>query len=859
MPQAFDPYHKWLGIPKDEQPPNHYRLLAIGFFEDDGDVIQAAADRQMAHLRTYQNGPNSELSQKLLNEVAAARVCLLKPATKKAYDARLRKELEAKAAPAQPTPATKGAGLDLGELLEELTVASEAQPPLRRSRWASNLPVIVGFVIAGIALLVALSIWRSVERRIPAEDPRPGTTAPGDAEKSRLPNPRESGQDATPPATNPHRPALPLQPPPGDAPQSAQEAAASPTPLANKNAPPAGARAPSEGKSTAPSVTPPSAELAVPPPSKRWPVPSASRQEELVRQVEKDYRVGQAGKLAEKVKLANSLLDAANKSLESDTRFVMRRKAADLALSAGNAALMLQAVERIGAEFDIDLLAAKETLLTSFAAEAESAVRIESLVDNANPVIDQLLAEERYQHAWDLMNVVYVVCQKPDGKAFRKSYHERRQSLQKTLEQWTRIRQALETIKTQPDDRQAQGTVGRWYCFVRRDWRKGLPYLAKGDDPVMAGPAKEELEAPADEAIDQVRLADAWWDVAGQANEAAKEAILLHARYWYQQAESQLPVGLVKSRAVKRLEEIAVMVSTVPGTPGLQPVLASVPMGAEAARDYQIRWARHLGLPDVETNSIGMELVLIPPGEFDIGSHAVDVDRYCQEAQQKGVSQGCLDFLRSETPRHPVRIARAFYLGMHEITQGQYQKVMRVNPSRSGASSDSSPVESVSWDEAMDFCRLLSELPEEKDAGRTYRLPSEAEWEYACRAGSPTGYHFGQEPASLDSYGWFAKDAPDSPHPVGTKQPNPWGLFDLYGNVGEWCRDWFAEDYYRQSPLEDPVGPISGKGHVVRGGSFREAWPGALRSAFRAAYPTGARHDTLGFRVVCTPSKKRSP
>jgi formylglycine-generating enzyme required for sulfatase activity len=230
-----------------------------------------------------------------------------------------------------------------------------------------------------------------------------------------------------------------------------------------------------------------------------------------------------------------------------------------------------------------------------------------------------------------------------------------------------------------------------------------------------------------------------------------------------------------------------------------------------------------------------------------------------QEAQKKGISQGYMDFLRSETPRHPVRIAKPFYLGMHEITQGQYQKVMRVNPSRSGALSDTSPVESVSWDEAMDFCRLLSELPEEKAVGRVYRLPSEAEWEYACRAGSQTGYHFGQEPASLDRYGWFAKDVPESPHPVGGKQPNPWGLFDLYGIVGEWCRDWFAEDSYRQASFEDPIGPKSGKGHVVRGGSFREAWPGALRSAFRAAYPANSRNDTIGFRVVCTASKKRSP
>ena len=147
---------------------------------------------------------------------------------------------------------------------------------------------------------------------------------------------------------------------------------------------------------------------------------------------------------------------------------------------------------------------------------------------------------------------------------------------------------------------------------------------------------------------------------------------------------------------------------------------------------------------------------------------------------------------------HPVTLRKDYYLGVCEVTQSQYQKVMRKNPSyfqgrRVDGESGDLPVEQVSWEDAVLFCKRLSELPEEKMAGRSYRLPTEAEWEFACRADSSSAYFFDTDPATLDEYAWFKKNSADRTHPVGTKKPNPWGLFDMHGNVAEWCSDWFAE------------------------------------------------------------------
>ena len=243
--------------------------------------------------------------------------------------------------------------------------------------------------------------------------------------------------------------------------------------------------------------------------------------------------------------------------------------------------------------------------------------------------------------------------------------------------------------------------------------------------------------------------------------------------------------------------------------------------------------------PKTITNSIGMKLVLIPKGTFQMGSPIEEAGADDDEEQ------------------HQVTISKDYYLGVTEVTQGQYEKVMGTNPSyfqkRVIRKSDSSmyPVEQVSWEDAVEFCKRLSDLPEEKAAGRVYRLPTEAEWEYACRAGSKTAYSFGEGSKSLGDYAWFDGNSNNQTHPVGEKKANAWGLYDMHGNVWEWCSDWYGD--YPKGAVSDPVGPREGSDRVGRGGCWRDV-AAFCRSAFRYSLDPTYRTGDYGFRLALSPS-----
>ena len=247
-------------------------------------------------------------------------------------------------------------------------------------------------------------------------------------------------------------------------------------------------------------------------------------------------------------------------------------------------------------------------------------------------------------------------------------------------------------------------------------------------------------------------------------------------------------------------------------------------------------------------NSIGMKFVLIPKGTFLMGSPPDEVGSSDDERQ------------------HEVTLTRDFYLGVYEVTQAQYKKVMGKNPSyftgdkvaerhpQTGrfvkdVDSANHPVDNVSHDAAVEFCRRLSELPDEKAAGRRYRVPTEAEWEYACRAGSKTAFSFGNEAADLGSHAWYSANSNEMTHAVGGKKPNAFGLYDMHGNVWEWCSDWYDEKYYASSPATDPTGPDSGSFRVLRGGSWDVA-PDYVRCAGRNNGTPVNRFTNVGIRVV---------
>jgi formylglycine-generating enzyme required for sulfatase activity len=252
------------------------------------------------------------------------------------------------------------------------------------------------------------------------------------------------------------------------------------------------------------------------------------------------------------------------------------------------------------------------------------------------------------------------------------------------------------------------------------------------------------------------------------------------------------------------------------------------------------------------TNSIGMKLVRIPAGKFKMGSPVDEVARK-----------------QDEGPVRTVHLTRPFFLGVTEVTQEQYQRVMGNNPSFfsatgggrervKGLQTGKLPVECVSWEDAVRFCRKLSALPREKGAGRVYRLPTEAEWEYACRAGTRTTFSVGAALSSRQAN--FNGGSPYGGAPlganlarttaVGSYRANAWGLFDMHGNVFELCGDWFDTAYYKVGPARDPQGPEKGTYRVVRGGSWANVGLNC-RAADRNCVAVTARLNFVGFRVAC--------
>ncbi|MBT6143683.1 formylglycine-generating enzyme family protein [bacterium] len=218
-----------------------------------------------------------------------------------------------------------------------------------------------------------------------------------------------------------------------------------------------------------------------------------------------------------------------------------------------------------------------------------------------------------------------------------------------------------------------------------------------------------------------------------------------------------------------------------------------------------------------------MKMVLIPPGEFQMG-----------------------------LPQHQVTLTKPFILSVYEITQQQYAKVMGTRPwqgKKYVQEGPDYPATYVNWHDAVEFCRKLS-----KQEGVDYRLPTEAEWEYACRAGTTTVYSFGDDASQMGQHAWYRKNAWDSgekfAHVVGQKLPNRWGLYDIHGNVWEWCQDWYV-GYDSMMVLTDPVGPTLGNYHVLRGGSFLSLGRNA-RSADRDDFNPAYNFIADGFRVART-------
>ncbi|MBW3539456.1 MAG: formylglycine-generating enzyme family protein [Planctomycetes bacterium] len=761
---AFDAYHKWLGIPPKHQPPHHYRLLGLELFEDDPDVIDTAANRQMAYLHRCAAGPHAAESQRLLTEIAQARLCLLNGQSKSAYDEKLRNELAAKIAAPVPQPpapvpqpaavppvpparrvpvetaehdaasqpvvapppvapvvpagrpaaesaptirpaAPSGARSVRGELLPAATAGTRPRPV--RERRSADTAVLIWSAAGGLTVVVLLAIAMfSGGNSSPA---RSGGNGGNDGAGGGSSQSGGSGNSAAGTITNSIGMKLRLIP----AGSFSMGSAASESHAQEQEQPRHTVRLTQPFYMGVYEVT----------------------QDEFRRVMDSNpSHFSSSGPGAGKVKAATDRWPVETVSWSEASDFCRRLSDLPEEKAAGRTYRL-----PTEAEWEYACRAGAGTPWP-FGSSAANLDRFARYRDNASGRPGSV--GEKQPNAWGLYDML--------------------------------------------------GNVWEW-CSDHYD----RDYYAESPSEDPQGPQN---------GTSRVLRGGSWWDSAEFCRSANRD--------FYLPTYRDYEVGFRVVCEAKGATESA---------------SAS---GSDSSQKT------------VVTNTVGMQLRRIEPGEFLMGSS--DALPLAQE---------------QERPQHRVRISRPFYIGVYEVTQDQYRRVMRTNPSHfvasgSGASkirgiaTGNFPVETVSWTEAESFCRQLSGLPREAAAGRTYRLPTEAEWEYACRAGSSGTWHFGDSAAVLGEYARFRDNADSRTGDVGQMKPNSRGLYDMYGNVWEWCSDRYDRGYYGWSPLTDPQGQSNGTSRVLRGGSW---WDSAefCRSANRDFYLPTYRDYEVGFRVAC--------
>jgi formylglycine-generating enzyme required for sulfatase activity len=816
MAERFDPYYQWLSIPPEEQPPNHYRLLGTRLFEDNPGVIESAADRQMAHLRSFQTGPRAALSQKLLNEVAAAKVCLLNRAKKAAYDAQLQASLSS---------SDESFGRKMAELL------ADASAPRSVGQARSKMPVLLAAGATALVLMGA-AVWafaRRAEQR-PAEDR---------AAASALPNPQIERPAVDPPTAPIAKPAAKPEPPVKPKPVEPAVVAPIASPPVTVAEPPPAVPVPRPATALAsvdPNPVDPKPAAASPPvpdsppASKRLPTPpeaALSAGLKIAREAYQDEYARATTPAARRAIAKEMLQKATENKDDAVARFVLLRLARDIALAADDTSLAHQAIDRLAEGFEVDPWTMRAEIVSTAAKAARKSADHKAVAEQALALMRGALEHDACEVAQEMAKLALAEGGRVRDKELVTQARAGQKQAQQAAKNLSQVESARAVLKATPTDPAAHLTVGRYECFVKGDWPAGLAHLVQGRDTTLAALAREDLAGHA-----TLQLADAWWDVAQRNEGRERESMLLRAGYWYQQLD-EIDQPLVQTKVENRLAQIAKLGRPIPGP--------------AAKKTF--------------TNSIGMKFVLIPAGEFLMGSTPEELTWAKRQGTDHNERDWYFERLPAEGPRHPITITRPLYLAVYEVTQGEYEQVMGANPSWfsekgknaaqvAGHNTGRNPVEYVSYNEASQFCLRLSALPRERAARRAYRLPTEAEWEYAARAGSLSRWYFGDDITSLQHFGWVGGASGRTTQAVGQKRANAWGLYDMYGNVWEWCMDYFSPDFYSQSPSADPVGPPAGSDRVVRGGSLMHPLY-ACRSAFRHHLGASARSENVGFRVVC--------
>jgi formylglycine-generating enzyme required for sulfatase activity len=590
----------------------------------------------------------------------------------------------------------------------------------------------------------------------------------------------------------------------------------------------------------------------------RSPAPEEAAEQTAKRMAGEIYggRFALAKTAADKTALAAEMIEAALKVQNgSADQFVLLRIARDVALGAGDAPTALAAVKELVQRFEVAAATLTAETFLAAAQQATMSGQRKAVAEAAPSVLAQLSQADEHELAIRVCEAAREAAQKAREFKLAADLSGRLPELRRMQKEFQTYREALAVMEDDPAQPGANLTAGRYLCLVKGDWQRGVPMLALGSDADLRSVALLELRGAAS-ADAQTVIGDAWWDAAETRPGDERDLLRLRAGSWYRQAAPSVAGGLAGMKIKQRLDAISKLGREIPAAssppePPQTPPLAIAPFDEKAGKQHQAAWAKHLKVPVLWTNSIGIRFVLIPPGEFDMGSTAEEVARLLDEAKRDKAPHWYLDSLPREAPGHRVKITKPFYLGSCELTQAEYERVTGSNPSNFKGNPNC-PVEGVNWDEASAFCRKLGELAQERATGTAYRLPTEAEWEYACRAGTTTRYNLGDSPEVLTMSVWWGRTSPGRPQPVGRLRPNAWGLYDMHGNVWEWCQDWYANNYYGLSPPENPSGPAAGQQRVCRGGGWNDDRTFYCRASYRGGRAPGDRNSYRGFRVART-------
>lgn len=558
MDQVFDPYRKWLGIPASDQPAHHYRLLGIELFETDPDVISNAADGRMAQVKSFQTGKYAADSQRILNQIAAAKICLLDPQKKCEYDLQLQQRLASTTGAEAGNSAAEG---DLGMFDFAAAVSSTRGTSLPASKLKTSKakkqpwPIYAaagGLVVAGVAALFAV-----LHAGPPADDSRQSARAdspskpeakPAARPESSPPAKMEAKVDVAPAKTGPAKPAVTADEPKPETPKEPKHPPEEPPKLPGPDKIASNPESkPDIPKETTPEPQPAKPKLAAVPDK-----PSQQAAEAKVREIfQKEFAGAKTGK--SHAELAKKLVEQADGTKDdAAAHYVLLKMAGQQAVLGGDVALAMEIVDKMQADYEIDAGGMKADVLTTLVRQsgAEKAV-----FDTAMKLCDEAAARDDFELADRFANSALAAGRKSRDTDQNHLILARMKEIERLKGRFVAVQKALDTLASDASDGGANLIAGQWYCLTKGDWDKGLPMLAKGNRGDLADLAKRDLAKPA-AAKEQTALGDDWWTLGGKEAPAAKQGFETRARHWYEESLPQL-TGLDKARVEKRLEQAA--------------------------------------------------------------------------------------------------------------------------------------------------------------------------------------------------------------------------------------------------------------------------------------------------------------